>query len=889
MRLNAARFTPLSYAGMLGRMLRTIWILLLLATAPAFAGEWVWWEGESPVETNFPARSWFSADTFEAKRHEVLSGGDWLSNSGKRSGPEAFARYRVRVASAGTYDLWARKFWKHGPFRWRFDRSDWRECGREVGLADSVPIRTHLVANWAHLGRVELTSGARAFELRLLASKGQELTACFDCFLLTAAPFVPRGRLKPGEKSGLTEPGWWPLEPAPDTFGKSKLDLRGLNEDAAGQSGFVRRDGDRLLLGDGKPVKFWAVNCGPGIVNLGSGSVDYLAKRLAKSGVNLVRFHGPVFNRSAKDPTRVDEVFLAKLHTFVAACKREGIYTLISFYFPLWFDVRPGYGLPGYEGIENKKPFSLIYFDPRMQEIYNAWAYRLFTAVNPHTGLPLGKDPAVAMVELVNEDSLLFWTFKPGETIPWERMEILEGRYFDWLVRRYRTAEGAYRAWKGGKAPRDDPGSRRMGLYPIWDLTGKGLGAGPHRARAADQLEFLLEVQRGFYERTIKLFREKLGIRCPISCCNWKTADPRLLDGRERYTYTAGDVIDQHGYFGGRHQGQGANYSVRTGHTFADRAGVLSPGALPIRAAQVEGYPHMISEIGWTNPNRLRADSPVICAAYGAMQGIDALCLFAVNGPGWSFDSPKFPVSIPTVLGQFPACALMYRRGDVAEAEVVVSLSGPGLSASPEPDPNRPEDRPAQGGGDAIDPLAFYAGRVVRTLQSTGKPHVRDLKTLIDVAGKRVRSATGELLFDHGRGLVTIDTKCCQGAAGYLGATGPIKLGDVTIECGNEYAAVLVISLDGEPIASSRSVLIQCVTEERPYGYRTEGDRITDLGGYPLLLRNADLTVTVRGKVRAATTLDAHGHGDKRTKPILRRADSLVVKFPPDAIYVVLE
>jgi hypothetical protein len=87
------------------------------AAEPAF----VWWEGEDTAQTNFPARSWFSADTFPEKRSVVLSGGDWLSASGKGGPDELFARYRIRVAQAGTYALWARKFWKHGPFRWRFD------------------------------------------------------------------------------------------------------------------------------------------------------------------------------------------------------------------------------------------------------------------------------------------------------------------------------------------------------------------------------------------------------------------------------------------------------------------------------------------------------------------------------------------------------------------------------------------------------------------------------------------------------------------------------------------------------------------------------------------------------------------------------------------------
>ena len=177
------------------------------AAEPAF----VWWEGEDTEQTNFPARSWFGADTFPEKRNEVLSGGDWLSASGNRGTSELFARYQVRVPDAGTYALWTRKFWKHGPFRWRFGTQAWRTCGPDVALADSTPIRTHLVANWVHLGRVTLKRGTHTFELRLLAKEGEAATACFDAFLLTPGVFTPRGRLKPGETSGRTEAGWWPV------------------------------------------------------------------------------------------------------------------------------------------------------------------------------------------------------------------------------------------------------------------------------------------------------------------------------------------------------------------------------------------------------------------------------------------------------------------------------------------------------------------------------------------------------------------------------------------------------------------------------------------------------------------------------------------------------
>ena len=40
-----------------------------------------------------------------------------------------------------------------------------------------------------------------------------------------------------------------------------------------------------------------------------------------------------------------------------------------------------------------------------------AWARAVYTRVNPYTGLALARDPTVAIIQVQNEDSLLFWTF----------------------------------------------------------------------------------------------------------------------------------------------------------------------------------------------------------------------------------------------------------------------------------------------------------------------------------------------------------------------------------------------------------------------------------------------------------------------------------------------
>jgi hypothetical protein len=69
----------------------------------------------------------------------------------------------------------------------------------------------------------------------------------------------------------------------------------------------------------------------------------------------------------------------------------------------------------GYNG--DKNPFATLFFNPDFQSVYRSWWRQLLTTRDPETGVALKDDPAVALAEIINEDSYFFWTFKP-ENIP---------------------------------------------------------------------------------------------------------------------------------------------------------------------------------------------------------------------------------------------------------------------------------------------------------------------------------------------------------------------------------------------------------------------------------------------------------------------------------------
>jgi hypothetical protein len=169
----------------------------------------------------------------------------------------------------------------------------------------------------------------------------------------------------------------------------------------------------------------------------------------------------------------------------------------------------------------------------------------------------------------------------------------------------------------------------------------------------------------------------------------------------------------------------------------------------------------------------------------------------------------------------------------------------------------------------ALDSLAFLVGRVGVDFvtHATPRSQVTDLSPFIDRQAKRVRSHTGELEWDGQIGRLTVNAPAAQGLTGFLGSAGPVELADVTIESPLEYGTVLLVALDGEPIARSSRLLLQIASEERPYQWATDvpaGKRkLTNRGTSPLLVQDFAGTITLKRPDAASlsvTPLDFNGY-----------------------------
>jgi hypothetical protein len=230
----------------------------------------------------------------------------------------------------------------------------------------------------------------------------------------------------------------------------------------------------------------------------------------------------------------------------------------------------------------------------------------------------------------------------------------------------------------------------------------------------------------------------------------------------------------------------------------------------------------------------------------------------AENGNWLNNGNGKWTWMMPGEIGQSPAAALQYRRGDVKESEPVVrqissdadvlALNGTGIVEGKNVD-FRMTAAPASSDTNQLssfDPLTYFAGRVERSFDENAKQLHQDLSKFIDRKSKRIRSVTGELTWNYGVGLMTVDTPNSQAATGFLSKAGQIKLRDLTIDSLMEYGTVHIISLDGQPISTSRKILVQAFSEEKMYGFRVENGVIKDPGRAPINVRDLHGTVTFK-------------------------------------------
>jgi hypothetical protein len=939
------------------RYLRVLGLWLALVSPVLAANGPIWVEGEAPAKKNVTPNA-----GFENVDPDELSGGAMLCSFAEEGKPAGTAEYEVNVETAGAYQFWVRANYGTG-LGWKLDNGAMTPADIKAMQAENQDQRKTRAANpnwqprlvqqsgagkdggfgfvftaWLNLGKVDLTAGKHTltFELGGSAPASKQHYAGIDCFMLASGDFTPNAKFKPGEPGWKATPEFdatkaWDFAPAQDMFDANALfDLRSLNEGTAGEKGFLKlsEDGNSFVTGDGKPIRFWGGStytqrdvseAGKGWNKMsGEEALAHHARFLAKRGVNIVRLHGDITPKKDDQKfTDVDPKELDEIWRLVAAMKKEGIYTVIDPYWGSHTNAKASWGVPETGGGPGKGTLAgLVFFDPTVQTAYKAWLKAIYTQPNPHTGIPLAQDPSVGIIQIQNEDSMLFWTF---QSVKGEALKVLKTQYAAWLTKKYGSYDKALEAWGGASVVEDQvPMEGLPPMWMLWDLTGDARtkkGSAPGREKSlADQLQFMSETMFNFNKTIEDYLHKDLGCKQIVMAGNWRSVDQIYVDDAERWSYTATEVEAKNHYYSRAHLGMNTGWQILPGQYYANESATQHPEAWPMNVRQVVGHPFVIPESLWVPPLLYASESPLMVAAQQCLTGVDTFYWFATGVPEWQDPMNIWTFAVPGMMGQFPAASLIFRKGYVKEGAPVVheerslqniwDRKSPLIAEGGAFDPNRdagnlPQDTAIKGG---VDQLAFVVGPVeVKYGGDPAKSKVEDLSKYIDKEKKTVKSNTGEIQLDYGKGVYQVNAPKAQGAAGFLPAVGKIALADVTIECRNEYASVTVVPLDDQPIKSSKKVLVQVGTVYRPTGFQArpatfeadkqeiKGWRILNVGEKPWRVANTDLTVTVgNAGLTKATLLDVNGNaaGDV---PVKSEGGKIAVTPPANAMYVVLQ
>ena len=935
--------------------------LLLTACQPADASL-LWIEAEDAVRTGMSTDGPFSPEN--DTEANMLSGGKWLNAENyAETLADAYAEYEIDIPSDGTFKLITRRFWQHGPFRWRFDEGEWHEVAKDPGALQSQQMQKFIALNWINAGSAELTAGKHCLRIEMLPEREglhYQTAYGFDCFVLTPDFFVPNGKYRPDQPIGLVDDGLWGFETSTDPFTDSPLDLRYLNEKTAGENGYVTRKGDKFYLADGTETRFWMINFHN--VHLDLEGQRYIARQYAKSGVNMVRLFKTIFvsdKLETTDINHLDEELQDGFYKTVAAFREQGIYVKICTYYSLGARIRHEWGLEGFKSHTESwyKPFALLFFNEKLKAAYKERNRKLFTTVNPYTGLTLAEDPAVAIIMTQNEDGLFWGSFDGRNFVAREQWVNVCEQFGDFLTEKYGSLEKAIATWDIPKELNDKMFVRQKGKPSEWIFddpengrmhvaSGQTIAASfnvnakvgqlsfpPKERKAnaalidqltegvsmrlADTTEFLMKVQRDFNEEMIAFYKSDIGSKALITSDNWRGAWGQSMTDRERYTYLSDDAISRNIYQSPFHKNpkneQIASWQINVGDSYQDYTALERPWFLPLNYKSFSDKPFMITECNWSSPNFKQLEGPWLISVFGARNGLDGFTWFNVFVPGYDVAPRKFPVATPNVLGQFPATALLYRKGYVKEAPSMAhetrtfdDLRGhvqPALGESVGYDPTRDAGLDTTIKEDIYGqhPFAFLAAPVTwNVTDETSVDIDSKLGTLIDMDAKEVRGALGQTTINWEKKLATVDTPKAQGA---VGAIGTQKFSDCTVTIENDFASVLIVPLDDLPLAESKKMLVQIGVHARPYGWREEPNdlqinvrgkrekqtiackKITSLGEGMYNLPMINGTVVFKNPVTGAVALDANGYPKADAKPVI---EGNTLTLPANALYTIV-
>jgi len=600
------------------------------------------------------------------------------------------------------------------------------------------------------------------------------------------------------------------------------------NEKPAGRHGFLKVKGDKFVFKDGTEARFWGTNF--------NSSLDFppfefskkVAKRLAKIGINIVRLHQMdawwatpnIFEfskgRRKGDTLDLDPQSMRRLDYLIYCLKQEGIY--------IYLDLLTYRKFKTGDGVENAsklsdaaKPYNN--YSRKLIELQKKFCYDLWNHINPHTGLAYKNEPAIVLVEIVNESDM-FWFRKDISVEPY-RTELVD-MYVNWLAKR--NIELSEREREKIDFSGDDE----------------------------NMMEFLRETQEEYYREMIEFMRE-VGVKIPITGTNW------AVNASNRRAQLVTDFTDGHAYWYEWKWGEHAKIFNNTPMVSITN-NTLLVGELSF--CRVLDKPFIVSEWDDPWPNEWRAESPIFMAAVGSFQEWGGIIIHTYSySPnielkvvGKEFSSNMIggvpyregvfaTWNDPAKIGLFYHAALLFRRKDVDPAKEVVGVEVDDMKLVPSDIPNIGLITEKHKAG------IYFKG----VTEGICDKRIRWNEKIVEENEGEVVSDTGQLQrsWDKRKGI--IDSKKTKAVYGFLGEVGKILLDSLEMKVSNPFAVIAVSSLTNDAIENSNNLLLTAIGKAQNTGmeFKFEGDyaELINIGQLPVQVEVIEAEIGIKTNI----------------------------------------
>ena len=413
----------------------------------------------------------------------------------------------------------------------------------------------------------------------------------------------------------------------------SLVDCSGRLDAPAGKYGFVTvQDGHFVLPRNGQRIRFFGVNLAKDSVFIPKPQIDRLVALFARAGLNLVRIHQIDDIQGILDPNTprlLRPAMLDLLDYWVAQLKARGIYLALDLNDYRTFRTSEGV-LDGEALGRGAKPYSI--FDKRLIQLQQEYARQLLVNhINPYTGLCYARDPAVALLELYDENGL-FIRRADWATLREPYVTQLQQEWNLWLRRRYGNTEALRAAWtnRAGVCALLSSESLETASVqlPHMELTSEppstagSVLVAPVRVSAGAQ--FAYELQSNYLTAMIG-YLHNIGIKIPITAVGAQDVLPDLMATAGPCDYLGINFYWDHPQWDDGNEWKVPAYFGLT-NPLTDNPDYTFP--VTVSMAHMAGKPLVVRELGYCAPNPYRGFGMIEAGAYGAFLDVDALILF---------------------------------------------------------------------------------------------------------------------------------------------------------------------------------------------------------------------------------------------------------------------